>query len=58
MTRRRFVVYFESRHAEPTCDLHRVALDASRAEMAAVFSGVAARAPLIMSESAHTRARE
>jgi hypothetical protein len=37
----------ESRHAEPTCDLHRVALDASRAEMAAVFSGVAARAPLI-----------
>jgi hypothetical protein len=45
----------ESRRAGPTCDLHRVALDASRAEIAAVFSGVAARAPLIVTRPPRVR---
>jgi len=45
----------ESRRAGPTCDLHRVALDASRAEIAAVFSGVAARAPLIVTPPPRVR---
>jgi hypothetical protein len=31
-----------------TCALHRVALEINREEIAAVFSGVATRAPLIV----------